>query len=512
MKISFSQEAIAPYRAGIREWAGLVILTLPCLVVSMDLTVLNLALPHLSADLQPTSAELLWIVDIYGFLVAGSLITMGTIGDRVGRRRLLLIGAAAFGLASILGAYSTTPMMLITVRALLGLAGATLMPSTLSLITNMFVEPAQRTLAIGLWTTSFSVGGVIGPIVGGLLLEHFWWGSVLLVGVPVMGLLVLLGPVLLPEYRASVASRYDFTSAAMSIVAILAVIYGIKRMAEHGIDPAAIVTLAGGVAIGFAFVRRQLRLPDPHIDVRLFRLPRFRTALSLNTLGFFVMYGVLLLVAQYLQSVVGLTPLLAGLWLIPFAAGNAIGAVLTPFLVRFIKPALLMASGLVVTAAGCCLLAGAAVDSGFASVIAGTVLVSVGPAPVYVLAVDMIVGSAPAERSGAASAISETSNELGGALGIALIGAVSTFLYRRFLESGAMGDLPSQFVEQAKATLGGAMAVAEQMPDAGGVMLTTLAQSAFVHSMAVTAYIAAGLLLMGAVAAVSLARRTAIAS
>jgi DHA2 family multidrug resistance protein-like MFS transporter len=258
---------------------------LPCLVVSMDLTVLNLALPHISADLRPSGGELLWIVDIYGFLVAGSLITIGTLGDRLGRRRLLLTGAAAFGAASVLAAYSITPSMLIAARALLGLAGATLMPSTLSLITNMFEEPGQRTLAIGLWTTSFSVGGIIGPIVGGLFLEQFWWGSVLLVGVPVMALLIALGPWLLPKYRAPVHGRYDLTSAAMSIIAILAVIYGIKRLAEHGVDPSAVVALIGGLGVGSVFVRRQLRLTEPYIDVRLFRLPRFSTALSLNTLA-----------------------------------------------------------------------------------------------------------------------------------------------------------------------------------------------------------------------------------
>ena len=217
-----------------REWIGLAVIALPCLLYSMDLTVLNLAVPHLSADLRPSSSQLLWIVDIYGFLIAGSLITMGTLGDRIGRRRLLLIGAVVFGMASVLTAFSTSAEMLIAARALLGVASATLAPSTLSLIRNMFLDPRQRTIAIGVWIASFSAGGAIGPLFGGLMLEHFWWGSVFLVNVPVMLLLLALGPVLLPEFRDPNAGRLDLPSAALSLVAVLAAIYGIKQIAEGG--------------------------------------------------------------------------------------------------------------------------------------------------------------------------------------------------------------------------------------------------------------------------------------
>src|SRR5215212_3497267 len=223
-------------RAGRREWIGLAVIALPCLLYSMDLTVLNLAVPSLSADLKPSSAQMLWIVDIYGFMIAGSLITMGTLGDRIGRRRLLLLGAAAFGAASVIAAFSRSAEMLIATRALLGIAGATLAPSTLSLIRNMFLDPGQRTVAIGVWVTSYSVGGAIGPLLGGIVLEYFWWGSVFLLGVPVMVLLLLVAPVLLPEYKDPQAGRLDLLSAGMSLAAVLLVIYGLKQFAENGLQ------------------------------------------------------------------------------------------------------------------------------------------------------------------------------------------------------------------------------------------------------------------------------------
>jgi DHA2 family multidrug resistance protein-like MFS transporter len=223
-----------PSRAGRREWIGLAVIAVPCLLYSMDLTVLHLAVPQLSADLKPSSAQLLWIIDIYGFLVAGSLITMGTLGDRIGRRRLLLIGAAAFAVASVLAAFSTSASMLIATRALLGLAGATVAPSTLSLIRNMFLDPHERTVAISVWVTSYSVGGAIGPLIGGVLLEYFWWGSVFLIAVPVMALLLVLGPRLLPEYRDPNAGRPDVVSAGLSLAAVLSIIYGLKKIAQDG--------------------------------------------------------------------------------------------------------------------------------------------------------------------------------------------------------------------------------------------------------------------------------------
>lgn len=269
-------------RAGRHEWIGLAVIALPCMLYSMDLTVLNLAVPSLSADLKPSSTELLWIVDIYGFLVAGSLITMGTLGDRIGRRKLLLIGAAAFGTASVFAAFSTSAAMLIATRALQGVAAATLAPSTLSLIRNMFPDPAQRTVAISVWIMSFSAGAAIGPLIGGVLLEHFRWGSVFLINVPVMLLLLAIGPVLLPEFRDPDAGRLDPLSAAQSLAAVLAVIYGLKRIAEGGPSWFAALSIVFGLAVGAAFLRRQRKLADPLIDLKLFRFPAISAGIAIG--------------------------------------------------------------------------------------------------------------------------------------------------------------------------------------------------------------------------------------
>jgi DHA2 family multidrug resistance protein-like MFS transporter len=281
---------IAP-RAGRREWIGLAVIALPCLLYSMDLTVLNLAVPKLSVTLRPSSSQLLWLIDIYGFLVAGSLITMGTLGDRIGRRRLLLIGAAAFAVGSVLAAFSRGAEMLIAMRALLGLAGATLAPSTLSLIRNMFLDPRQRRVAVAWWITSYSVGAAIGPLIGGVLLEHFWWGSVFLIGVPVMLLLLVLGPVLLPEFRDPNSGRLDVISAAMSLTAVLLVIYGLKKSTQDALGWVPALTIVAGGIVGYVFIRRQKALEDPLIDIELFRLPVFSGSLATYMLAMFVAFG-----------------------------------------------------------------------------------------------------------------------------------------------------------------------------------------------------------------------------
>jgi MFS transporter, DHA2 family, multidrug resistance protein len=476
-------EPVTTVRAGRREWIGLAVLALPCLLYAMDLTVLNLAVPHLSADLRPSSAQLLWIVDIYGFLVAGSLVTMGTLGDRIGRRRLLLLGAAAFGICSLLAAYSRSAEMLIAARALLGVAGATLAPSTLSLIRNMFLDPKQRTAAIGVWISSFSVGGAIGPLAGGLLLEWFWWGSAFLLAVPVMALLLVVGPRLLPEFRDPDAGRLDLPSAALSLVSILAVIYGLKELAQDGPGWRPAVSILVGLVLGVVFVRRQQTLPDPLLDLRLFRVRAFSAALTTNVLSFFVGFGTLLFIAQYLQLVLGLSPLEAGLWLLPSSCGFIVGSMLTPLLVRRLRPALVMAGGLVVAAVGLGLFTQLHSASGLSVLVAGSVVFSLALAPVDTLATDLSVGVAPPERAGAASAIAETSGELGGALGIALLGVVGTAIYRGQMADAALGGVSPDAATAARDTLGGAVAAAAQLPGQMGTMLLDAAREAFTRGL-----------------------------
>jgi DHA2 family multidrug resistance protein-like MFS transporter len=489
--------------AGRREWVGLAVIALPCMVYAMDLTVLNLALPALSEDLDPTSTQLLWIVDIYGFLVAGLLITMGTLGDRIGRRRLLLIGAAAFGLASVLAALSTSAEMLIAARALLGVAGATLAPSTLSLIRNMFHDPRQRTFAIGVWITSFSAGAAVGPLVGGLLLERFWWGSVFLPALPVMGVLLLVGPRLLPEYRDPEAGRLDVTGAASSLVAVLAVIYGLKQIAQDGVGWLAAASILTGLGVGVAFVRRQRALADPLIDLELFRVPAFNGALAANTLGFFVNFGMAVFIAQYLQLVLGLSPFEAGLWTLPYAGAFVVGALLTSLLVRRIPPPSVIAGGLAFAGAGFAVLTQADGDS-LATVVVGAAVFALGLAPVYTLAADLMVGAAPPERAGAAAGISETSSEFGGALGIAVLGAVGTAVYRAEVDTALPAETPDAPAEAARETLGAAVAAADALPGRLAPGLVDAAREAFTQAIQVAATISAAVALSAAILAVAL--------
>ena len=494
-------------QAGRREWIGLAVLALPCLLYAMDLTVLNLAVPHLSADLQPSSTQLLWIVDIYGFLVAGSLVTMGTLGDRIGRRRLLLIGAAAFGAASVLAAWSTSAGMLIAARALLGVAGAIVAPSTLSLLRNMFLDPRQRTVAISVWITSFSVGGAIGPLAGGVLLEWFWWGSVFLLAVPVMALLLVLGPLLLPEFRDPRAGRLDLVSAALSVTAVLAVIYGLKQLAQDGLGWPPALSVLAGLVVGVVFVRRQHRLADPLLDLRLFRVPAFSASLTTNLLSFFVGFGALLFIAQYLQLVLGLSPLAAGLWMLPSSGGFILGSLLTPVLVRRVRPAFVMAAGMVLAAVGLGLFTQLDGAAGLAVLVTGSVVFSLALAPVDTLATDLAVGAAPPERAGAASALSETSAELGGALGIAILGVIGTAVYRSQMADRLPAGIPPETAASARDTLGGAVAAAGQLPDQLGQALLGAARQAFTQGLHLAFTISAAAAIGVAILAAILLRR-----
>jgi DHA2 family multidrug resistance protein-like MFS transporter len=486
---AMNADARAP-KAGRREWIALAVIALPCLLYSMDLTVLNLALPRLSADLHPTSGQLLWIVDIYGFLVAGMLVTMGTLGDRIGRRKLLLMGATAFGIASVCAAFSRSAGMLIAMRAVLGVAGATLAPSTLSLIRNMFLDPAERTVAVGVWATSFSVGGALGPLLGGLLLQRFWWGAAFLPAVPVMLLLLALGPTLLPEYRDPQAGRLDLKSAAMSLLAVLSAIFGVKVWSRDGLGWLPVAGIAAGLAVGWLFVRRQQRLPDPLIDLRLFKVPAFRVSLATFTLTTLVTFGSYVFVGQYLQLVLGLSPLAAGLWTLPGSLGVIIGSMLAPAIVRRAQPATVMGASLGLATVGFTILTQVS-HLGLGGLVVGTSIIYLGLGPVFTLGTDLIVGAAPPERAGAAAAISETSSELGGALGIAILGSIGTALYRSAMAHATLDAVPSAARSAARETLGGATAAAGHLAGPAADQLMGAARAAFAHSLEVTSSLCA---------------------
>jgi MFS transporter, DHA2 family, multidrug resistance protein len=500
-----------PARAGRREWTAAGALMLPTLIISMDLVVLILATPALSEALRPSGTQLLWITDVYGFLIAGSLVTMGTLGDRIGRRRLLLAGATAFGMASLLAAFAPTAELLILARALLGIAGATLMPSTLALLRSLFTDPAQRTFAIGLWVTTFSAGTVIGPLVAGVLLQHFWWGSVFLLNLPVMVALLVVGPRLLPEVRDPAPGRFDIPGAAMSVLAMLAVIYGVKRFAEAGADAMALVALLVGTAVGAVFVRRQRRIAHPLLDLGLFRSVAFRTSVMINILIGVTLAGIFLFVAQYLQLVLGMSPLEAGLWMIPATAGIIAGSLLAPALVRHIPAPHVVSAGLAVAAVGLVVLAQVGSEPDLTLVVAGMTVLGIGAAPASTLSVDLIIGSAPPERAGSASAVSETGNELGNALGIALLGSIGVAVYRAAmadgLPAGAAAQLPPEDAAAAADTLAGAYDAAAGLPASAGAELVDAATAAFVDGMQLAAWTGAALAMAAAIAAPRRLRR-----
>ena len=461
-------------------------LALACLLYVMDLTVLDLAIPAITADLRPTSSQLLWIIDVYGFMVAGALVTMGTLGDRIGRRRLLLIGAAAFGAVSVLAAFSTTPGDADPEpgaaragrrhdRAVHPVADLPHVP-----------RPPAAHVAVGVWIGAFSAGSAVGPVLGGVLLEAFWWGSVFLLALPVMGALLVLGPRVLPEYRDPKAGRLDLISAGMSVLALLAVVYGVKLIAQDGPSAEAALAIAGGAVVGWAWVRRQRRLADPMIDVGLFRIRRFNVALLVNFVAIFVMVGYVLYIAQYLQLVLGLSPLEAGLWSVPGAAGFVIGSQLAPRLVSRIRPATLVAVGLAAAAAGLFVLTRVAVDHGLAELVVASVVISLGMGPVFGLTTEMIVGSAPEEKAGAASGISETAAELGGALGIAGLGSVGVAIYRSGVQAGLPAGVPAEAAAAARDTLGGAVSVAAELPGPAPTPCSTWPGHAFVAGLQLT--------------------------
>lgn len=488
-----------PPRATPREWAGLGVLALALLLLAVDATVLDLAVPAISADLAPSTPQLLWIIDVYSFVLAGLLVVMGNLGDRIGRRRLLLIGAVGFGIASALAAWAVSPEMLIAARVLQGVAGATLMPATLGLIRSMFQDARQRTLAIGVWSAMAGGGAAAGPLVGGWLLEHFWWGSVFLVNLPVMLVLLALAPLLIPESRDPNPGRFDALSALLSMLALVPVVYAVKETAAHGPTAGALLVGLAGVLAAVLFVRRQRRLTDPMLDLRLFALPRFRVAVFTNLLAVFALAGVLFFGSQYLQLVLGRSPLEAGLLMLPGLAASVFGSLAAAWLVRRWRAAVVLAGALVVTAAGAAAFLAVDATTGAEAFVLGFVGIGLGAGVAMTVAADLVVGSAPEERAGAAAAISETAYETGLALGVALLGSTVMAIFRRGLD---LSLLPDDAVATASGSLSGAIEVASELPTAVSEEFLSSANQAFVSGIHLTVLGIVAVLLFAAFSAV----------
>ncbi|MFI6918525.1 MFS transporter [Nonomuraea spiralis] len=484
-------ETAAEPRAGRREWAGLAVLALPTLLVAVDINALFLALPRLSVDLGASAVQQLWIIDIYGFMVAALVITMGGLGDRIGRRRLLLTGAAAFGVASVAAAYATGPGMLIAARTLLGVAGATLMPSTLALITNMFRDARQRGTAIAIWATCQFAGAALGPVVGGLLLEHFWWGSVFLLAVPVIVVLLVAGTLLLPEFRAPDAGRMDLVSVVLSMLAILPVVWGIKELAASSVSAGPLAPLAAivvGLAFGAVFVRRQLTLDDPLLNLRLFAQRPLTLILTTLVLAGVSMAGTGLLVTQYLQSVLGYTAAQSALWFAPMGLGVALGTTLTPAITRRLAPRTAIMGGLELSAAGAALLTQA--GAGLPVVITAITVLALGTGPLFALGTGIVVGSVPPERAGSAASLAESGNFLGGTLGLALLGTVGAAIYHH--------AVPAHLPGEARETVAGAAAVAGRLAPEQAAELLRASHAAFVSGLDAIGLVGAALFVLAA--------------
>ncbi|MEU1129431.1 MFS transporter [Streptomyces sp. NPDC005900] len=487
--------ASAPLRATRKEWTALAVLMLPLLLVSMDVSVLYFAIPEISADLDPSGTQQLWIFDIYAFVLAGLLMTMGSLGDRVGHRRLLLFGAAAFGAASLVAAYAGSAETLIAARAVLGVGGATLMPSTMALVRTMFRDAGQRAQAIGIWTGVMVAGIALGSVLSGVLVEHFWWGSVFLVNLPAMVLLLLLAPLLVPESKDPAPGRFDLLSVPLSMAAVLPLVWGLKELPAEGVRVEYVASVAVGLLFAAVFVHRQRTTASPMIPPELFRGRgrAFGAAVALNLVSSLAVMGSAYFTTQYLQSVLGKSALEAALWaLLPSVPIGLAAPVATALVRRGVDRAHVVATGFAVAAGGYGLLALAGTDALW-PVLAGAGVLACGSVVVGSQLTDLALGAAPAEKAGSASALLETGQEFGGALGMALLGSIGNAVYR--------DAIPGSAPAPARETLGGAVASARQLPDRTADTLIATAREAFTTGMHAAALTGTVILLAAAVAA-----------
>ncbi|MBB5872461.1 DHA2 family multidrug resistance protein-like MFS transporter [Allocatelliglobosispora scoriae] len=505
-------QAAAPL-AGRKEWIGLAVLLLPLLLVSMDVSVLYFAVPFISNDLHPTSTQQLWIFDVYGFVLAGLLITMGSLGDRIGRRRLLMIGAAAFGATSLAAAYAGSAEALIAARALLGIGGATLMPSTLALLRNMFHNEKQRATAVAIWTAALTFGISLGPILSGFLLEHFWWGSVFLINVPFMVLLVILAPLLIPEFRVPGRVRFDLVSSVLSLSAVLPMIYGIKEIAAHGVTPLRAGLIVAGLAVGALFLRRQQTRPDPMIDLSLFRRRVFSGSILMNLFAMFALVGFAIFTTQFIQTVLGMQPLEAALWsLAPSLGVGAAAPTAATLAKKGVNRGSIMGVGFLIALAGFAMITIVQADSPLWMLLVAAMFYASGLVVVMSLCTEMIIGAVPAERAGSASALAETCSEFGGALGMAVLGSIGTAVYRSSVADGVPAGLAPEALDSVRETLAGATMVAQATPGPRGDEVLAAAREAFATGMHAAAIGAVVIMGLAAIIAFTVLRRATVSA
>lgn len=490
-----------------RQCFVLTTLLLPVVVVSMDLTVLYLAAPSLSEQLRPSSSQLLWIMDVYGFVVAALLIPAGRLGDHIGRRRLLLIGAVLFGFASLSAAVSTSAEWLILSRTLMGLGGAMLMPSTLALIRTSFTDEQQRARAIGLWTAAFAAGGALGPIVAGGLLEFFPWGSVFIINVPVVLLLLIGLRLWVTESRAERPAPLPLVGALIGLALVVSAMALLKQAASDTWSATEWLLLTLTIAAGAGFVGHQRRAPHPLIDRDLVHVPAVRLGLMVVAAGMFALTGPNMFLSQYMQLVLGLSPLLTSLAMVPMAVFGIGGAILASVLITKLSKTRVIVLGLVAASIGLIGIAVATPTQSLIPVLLGGIVLSIGVTTFLSLATDLTVSASPPDQAGAASAMSETSSELGAALSIAVLGTAASTIYQKMLSLPP--GLNTNDTEQAEQSLQNAAATADTLSESDGNKLLEAAQSAFAAGQsAITAGAALLLLVLSCVVVIS-ARRQA---
>lgn len=446
-----------------KEWFGLGVLTLAVFMLATDVSILYLAMPTIAADLEPTATQMLWIIHVGELLAVGFALTMGRMGDNIGRRRLLLIGISVYGFASLLAAFSTTAWMLILVRALLGIATATIMPSTMSLFRNMFKDPKEFSLAIAINLSAFGAGMSLGPPLGGFLLDIFWWGAIFLINVPVAVLLLLSSPVL-PEYRNPGTEYLDIKSVLLSSIALVAMVFGLQELANSGFNMVYVLSILIGIMLAFLFVKLQKESENPLLDLNLFKIPRLTTSLIIVAAALFVTVGSEMLFAQYLQAILGLSPIVAGLFLVAPAAAGTLGTLASPILTRWMRPAFAMILGLFTGVIGAIIVVTNIHEASVITLISGLSLMGFGGGPAMTLTSEYIVSSVPQEKAGSASAISDVGTGLGSALSIAFIGSIGMLIYRVFFTNSVPESVPQEVVETARESVGAAVIAAENSP------------------------------------------------